>query len=104
VGGAVVSAGFTTGPWQVVGNGVRTHDDRYVCELSCPHGAEERDATARLIAAAPELHDALAVSTAFLDIEAEAHRSRGDIAKAESCEGQAKLNRKLLAKARGEQA
>ena len=44
----------TPGPWRVNGASVWS-DAGYVAELSSPRGPDERDANARLIAAAPEL-------------------------------------------------
>lgn len=58
---------------------------------------------ALLFAAAPEILNALAVSTRFLELEAAGHRERGAANLAEHCEGQASRNWALIAKARGEQ-
>ena len=48
----------TPGPWRVNGASVWS-DAGYVAELSSPRGPDERDANARLVAAAPELLAAL---------------------------------------------
>jgi hypothetical protein len=47
---------------------------------------------------AGQLAGALRVSARFLDLEATAHRERGDAGKAEPCEAQAALNRGLVAR------
>ena len=101
----IVKAKDAFGNASVKGNKVEA-DFIPLCLLRDPtddFSEDETLANGFLIAAAPELYEALAVSTAFLNLEAEAHRSRGDTGKAEACEGQAKLNGALLAKARGEQ-
>jgi hypothetical protein len=48
-----------------------------------------------------ELLETLSISTAFLELEAEHHRTNGDKGKADSCAGQAASNRALIAKATG---
>lgn len=98
---------FTPGRWSAVEALSRAHMSAVVAsdgmEVALVGASEtdEQNANAHLIAAAPELFEALAVSTAFLELEAQGHRSRGDTGKAEACEGQAKSNRALLSKALG---
>jgi hypothetical protein len=103
--GAFVSAGFTPGPWSVgvVRFAGRTqlvcaYGKGFVCEVESPvrdgeFSHEEREANARLIAAAPELYAAVEGVVAWID---------GDYAD-DTPEGRRIMAAKLaLAKARGE--
>jgi hypothetical protein len=70
-----VSAGFTPGPWRIVcrpyGSGLERHiycgQQVPIAKLNGnPRGRRESDANARLIAAAPELYEALAIARNIL--------------------------------------
>ena len=52
----------TPGPWTEVGRYIET-DEYTICEMFSPRTREERDANQRLIAAAPELLEALKALT-----------------------------------------
>ena len=69
----ITGTGATEGPWAVMGDGVTVAQNRkehrtHVCRAFEIYGLRaEREANARLIAAAPSLRDALINAVALLD-------------------------------------
>ena len=80
----------TPGPWEPIGNLVRTQfglgnpDMRGLLVAECPGHTPESNANARLIAAAPELLEALqdALKAGVIDMNGEPDAARAAIAKA----------------------
>lgn len=104
-----MSAGaFTPGPWEASLEAVR-----FVIQHVPEHGMGKRALAytggaepvnpfnAYLIAAAPEQHQALAMSTAQLMSAADALKSAGKHRAAASCLSQCDFNRSIIAKALG---
>lgn len=84
------NAKHTPGPWEHDGYSVEGPDSRLVCNMSGWKGAGVTEANARLIAAAPEMRDALR-SIIFQVIQ-------GKVLERDACITQA---RAVLAKAEG---
>ncbi len=74
----------TPGPWTEVGRYIET-DECTICEMFSARTREERDANQRLIAAAPELLEALKLAQSIIGHPEDAHSKliSAAIAKAE---------------------
>lgn len=111
-----MNAAFTPGPWLIHAKHrwVVPAEDAFaepadalpLCQLRDPDARLSEDETLAngfLIAAAPELVDATAMSTAQLMSAAELLKKHGEHRAAASCLSQCDFNRTIIAKARGDQ-